>query len=838
MRAEAARQMDSHQEPLAARHYVLLLALDHRRSASDASFPATSTDKHRSQRDCGDRNKQHPRTTGGYKQHALTDRGGRQYIDTRGLNRQLADSRDTDELQTLYYKNRHHLDHIHLAALMGSLAKATSGSDVATPSDRVGRYLQPASSPQSSFEALATFKSHLFQSIIEQQQRMAPRQSSNILWAIAKWESSGAGQSRVGQGYGSLPPTYDCMQSMVNQLVKRLPEASSQDLAQLLSRLSQLLPACRNGQDMSMAIYALARLCHRPADPLWLPNFEQSSLHLVGSCSGQTLANTIWAMGELRHRPRPPWSQAFVTALLPKMRTLHNSELSITARTIVALGMKVLERMLSMNTQDLALCMAAMAALGARPGRELLACLSMRLVAPDPHSSDLHYRPSAQPKDVGQACGHTPSDVSLSSSVPGQDGRGHAEEAGPAVSTQSKASPKAERVRAWSYPEGQDDGLNSQATHMILRALAHMQVMPSEAFMSSVLSSVTPRLHRKTNPQDLMLLLHALATLRYHPPTRFMMRFLQHSRAILPHYSPKHLAGTFYALGRLNMKPEKRWMEAALSKVLDSFPDFGPHEVANIVWALARMGYTPTEPWKATCFARIMVLLPAFSAAELSMLLEAVARAHFSPPPGWLPSIQAELSARVVHSRQAGMSASAPPYAIDRAASAAEQGTGQSAQLWIERQRRRNFMGAAEFYKSLRALSVLSAEGRQSVEALPRLQAGTTSGTTAEIARARTPLLQGTNLLVFRGSRTARAGTLPKWSTNVPAVIWTGETTTMVADAASLASLTRLRQSRSSSGGLEVRVKRRRRLVVSSSPLSLVLGGVMRILPTSINLDC
>jgi hypothetical protein len=80
-------------------------------------------------------------------------------------------------------------------------------------------------------------------------------------------------------------------------------------MQQLQRRLPQSSP-----QDLSNSLWALAKLRVQPPQD-WLQDWVAASAGLLGQFSGQAIGNAVWGLVKLGHRPGEAWVQRCLTAM-------------------------------------------------------------------------------------------------------------------------------------------------------------------------------------------------------------------------------------------------------------------------------------------------------------------------------------------------------------------------------------------------------------------------------------------------------------------------------------------------------------------------------------------
>jgi hypothetical protein len=216
-------------------------------------------------------------------------------IDTRKLNQLLSNASNELELQHLFYTQHTQLDHIHLAALTGRLAKlaelpprppsqqkfhagahrhqihsaqeaqqqppqAASPTPAAKAQDHdegvADRHPRDGTVTASSsacnhnsvdsagsvtdsslgtgIRSHAIFMSHVVQAILAELPRMGPRQCSNILWALVKLGlKQQQNQQQQQQGRQSWAPPAAVLDQLLSRLLQQIANNSAQDISQV-----------------------------------------------------------------------------------------------------------------------------------------------------------------------------------------------------------------------------------------------------------------------------------------------------------------------------------------------------------------------------------------------------------------------------------------------------------------------------------------------------------------------------------------------------------------------------------------------------------------------------
>ncbi|KAG2444139.1 hypothetical protein HYH02_009079 [Chlamydomonas schloesseri] len=185
--------------------------------------------------------------------------------------------------------------------------------------------------------------------------------------------------------------------------------------------------------------------------------------------------------------------------------------------------------------------------------------------------------------------------------------------------------------------------------HMTVKAWTQTQAMLVE-----LLQRITPRLDSFTM-QDFMVVLAAVAKLRYVPPNDWTAAVLTQSKTRLYNATPAQLTTALRALARMTVDPSdiksaaawEAWMRRYLASVQRQLAAYRADELVKTLVSLSELRYRPPPEWMARFSAALHSRLDVLEAHSLSEAMLAFAALRYQPEAPFLRAYYGQLYSRL-----------------------------------------------------------------------------------------------------------------------------------------------------------------------------------------------
>ncbi|KAG2436844.1 hypothetical protein HXX76_006364 [Chlamydomonas incerta] len=176
----------------------------------------------------------------------------------------------------------------------------------------------------------------------------------------------------------------------------------------------------------------------------------------------------------------------------------------------------------------------------------------------------------------------------------------------------------------------------------------------TQAMLVELLQRITPRLDSFTM-QDFMVVLAAVAKLRYVPPNDWIAAVLTQSKTRLYNATPAQLTTGLRALARMTVDPSdiksaaawEAWMRRYLASVQRQLAAYRADELVKTLVSLSELRYRPPPDWMARFSAALHNRLDVLEAHSLSEAMLAFAALRYQPEAPFLRAYYGQLYSRL-----------------------------------------------------------------------------------------------------------------------------------------------------------------------------------------------